>query len=225
MTLLSDGRLRPGRRSWFPAAFLAALAAVACLHDSGRPCGAGYIETAEGFCACPAGFAPVAGTARCAPCGANEIVVAAACVCAPGFARASAGAPCEVEGLGAACDTAGAPCPSQTFPTCHAVQGTAGYCTVTGCAAAQGCAGGFTCDESVAPSYCKRPPVGQGRPCASSADCAGTEATYCESFQLKQCLVEGCAPQGDDCSAGHTCCDLSRLGLAKTLCLPVSACP
>src|SRR5262245_6651777 len=53
---------------------------------------------------------------------------------------------------------------------------------------------------------CGRVPTGQGMACQVSADCAGTEATYCEAVQLKQCLVEGCDTAANDCSSGYLCC-------------------
>jgi hypothetical protein len=102
---------------------------------------------------------------------------------------------------------------------------TPGYCTSAGCAATAECPTGYTCRKRGAPSHCARPPVGQGRPCTTAAECAGTEATYCESNTLKQCLVEGCSAAQNDCASGYTCCDLAKLGLAKTLCLPTAACP
>lgn len=61
-------------------------------------------------------------------------------------------------------------------------------------------------------------PSGQGMSCtAGGNECAGLEASYCESMLLGQCLVQGCSPGGADCSVGWTCCDIA---LAKTtLCL------
>lgn len=55
-------------------------------------------------------------------------------------------------------------------------------------------------------------PTGQGEPCDVSDDCAGQQATYCETFFIHQCLVEGCALEGAaPCSEGWLCCDFTDL--------------
>jgi hypothetical protein len=68
-------------------------------------------------------------------------------------------------------------------------------------------------------------PTGIGTPCSSHADCASFDATYCESFQSHQCLIEGCAVSPDDCPTDYECCDLSSFGLENTLCVPDGQCP
>lgn len=61
-------------------------------------------------------------------------------------------------------------------------------------------------------------PKGLGKPCSSSSDCAGTEATFCDLVVTRSCVVEGCSLAANDCFTGYACCDLSKYGLAKTIC-------
>lgn len=194
-----------------------------CSLQAHDPCGSDLVVDGEGHCVCPAGTVPAGQTSACVPCGANQVAAGGRCACAPGFARAGDG-PCTNAGLGAPCD-AERPCLDTAAGSCHVTAGAAGYCTRSGCAAADTCGAGFVCETRGSPSYCRRAPVGQGKTCATAADCAGGEATYCEFFSLKQCLVEGCVPAANDCFPGSTCCNLAALGLAKTLCLPGTQCP
>jgi hypothetical protein len=62
------------------------------------------------------------------------------------------------------------------------------------------------------------------KPCTSEADCAGTEATYCDIFVSRSCLVQGCSLDPDNCFEGWECCDLSAFGIPMPLCLPLGAC-
>lgn len=62
-------------------------------------------------------------------------------------------------------------------------------------------------------------PEGLGTPCTSNADCAGTEATFCDMLITGGCLVEGCALDGTDCAVGYECQDLSTFGAAGTVCV------
>ena len=66
-------------------------------------------------------------------------------------------------------------------------------------------------------------PTGEDMPCSSSADCAGFEATFCDTFVTGTCLVSGCTVVPDSCSAGKECCDLSSFGLPP-LCIAAGAC-
>jgi hypothetical protein len=61
-------------------------------------------------------------------------------------------------------------------------------------------------------------PMGLGEPCTSPADCAGTEAEFCDSFVTMSCLVMGCELGGSDCPPGYGCQDLSMLGAAEPVC-------
>jgi hypothetical protein len=67
-------------------------------------------------------------------------------------------------------------------------------------------------------------PSAIGKPCTSHADCAGTDATYCDTFKTMGCLVEGCNLANDDCPAAFECCDLSLFGIANPLCLHEGDC-
>jgi hypothetical protein len=69
-----------------------------------------------------------------------------------------------------------------------------------------------------------RPPTGVGEPCDSSEDCAGTDATYCETLVSQTCVVEGCSVEANDCFVGEECCDLTAFGM-PTLCVPEGRCP
>lgn len=74
-------------------------------------------------------------------------------------------------------------------------------------------------------------PMGLGDPCTSPADCAGTEAEFCDTFVTMSCLVMGCELGGSDCEPGYGCQDLSTLGAAAPVCaaavcdLAASDCP
>jgi hypothetical protein len=60
--------------------------------------------------------------------------------------------------------------------------------------------------------------------CETPDDCAGTEATFCDSFMTHSCQVQGCQVDPNDCFAGFECCDLSAFGLPEPLCIPTGAC-
>ncbi len=126
-------------------------------------------------------------------------------------------------GLGADCSV-DEPCQDSSYPHCQLVDGTSGYCTISDCTSTADCEGGYVCDLSASPSYCKRPPLGAGMPCTSNDDCAGTDATYCDIFVSMTCLVENCSLDPNDCFEGSECCDLSAFGIPQPLCLPTGAC-
>jgi hypothetical protein len=159
------------------------------------------------------------------PCGDNEVVSGGACVCVEGYTRPSAGEACVpvVAGLGDACDTTLAPC-AGTYSYCHVTESTSGYCTATGCTSTEECEQGYACERDTSPSYCRRPPIGLGAPCESNAECAGTEATLCDTRFTKTCMVQGCSLSPDDCFEGWSCCDLTALGVG-TVCVPEGECP
>jgi hypothetical protein len=62
-------------------------------------------------------------------------------------------------------------------------------------------------------------PEGLGEPCTTNADCAGTDATFCDTLITQSCLVEGCALGGSDCLPGYECQDLSMFGAAGNVCV------
>jgi len=130
--------------------------------------------------------------------------------------------------MGRACDALSGPCTDPKYAICHVTSGSTAYCT-SGCTTSADCQGGYACDATTGPaywpSYCKRPPVGAGQACQSSADCAGTEATYCDLVVTHQCLVQGCKRTPDDCFSGTQCCDLSVFGVAQPVCVSTGTCP
>jgi hypothetical protein len=126
-------------------------------------------------------------------------------------------------GLGTPCST-DAPCEDPAYDACEVGADGSGYCTTTGCTSSEDCTGGYACNLSETPSYCQRPPAGAGMSCASDADCAGTEATYCDAFMQHACLVQGCNVTVNDCFAGTECCDLSMYGVPEPICVPAGAC-
>jgi hypothetical protein len=160
----------------------------------------------------------------CVLCGENEVPGGPSCVCAPGFVRGTGGA-CEAApaGLGAPC-SATMPCTDATFTHCATSANGQGYCTTAGCTDSTQCTNGYACDLTAATPYCKRPPVGAGMSCTSNTDCAGTEATYCDTFVQHACLVEGCAVSPNNCFSGTECCDLSGFGIPMPICIPAGAC-
>jgi hypothetical protein len=62
-------------------------------------------------------------------------------------------------------------------------------------------------------------PEGLGRSCTANDDCAGTDATFCDTLITGGCLLEGCALGGSDCPAGYECQDLSMFGAAGNVCV------
>lgn len=209
------------------AALVGALGAISfagCVYDANDRCSANEVLDGK-KCVCVAGAAMT--DHGCVLCGEHEVPTAGECVCADGYMRSGANATCVPvpTALGAACDTTATPCSDPTYDFCQPIATTQGYCTTSGCASSADCVGGYACDTTASPAYCKRPPTGLGQACQSAADCASYEATYCEAVQTHECMVEGCTLSPDDCFEGYECCDLTALGLAKTLCVPVGGCP
>jgi len=206
------------------AALLAATVG-ACTFDPSDRCGPHQVIYGDNErCVCEEGAALT--PTGCVPCGEHEVPGANGCDCETGFTRAAAGAACESapEALGAACSAEQA-CTDATYGHCVLGADGSGYCTSVGCTSSSECSSGYACATSASPSFCQRAPRGQGKACSSPADCADTEATFCDSFQLHQCLVQGCSLTTNDCFDGWKCCDLSQFGPAEPLCLPEGACP
>lgn len=217
----------PGLVFWIRAAALAGLAAsasAACTLDPDDRCGPNQVSYGDNErCVCAPGFAYDPATTTCIACRENEISSPGGCVCKEGFVRSVLGF-CEEApmGLGVECD-ATTPCTDPAFSHCEPA-GDSGYCTNIGCTSSADCSGGYACDLGVTPSVCRRPPIGLSMPCSGPADCAGTEATYCDLFVSMSCLVEGCTVSPNDCFEGWDCCDLSTFGIPKPICVPAGAC-
>jgi hypothetical protein len=207
---------------------LTALATVtsACVYDADQRCGENQLLSSDGRqCTCVPGAVMTAH--GCTLCGANEVPGNGVCDCAAGYTRSTADGSCQEapSAMGLACDLSSAPCADSKYSTCHATSGSMGYCTSVGCTTSADCQGGYACDATATPAFCKRPPVGAGRACQSSTDCAGTEATYCDLMVTHQCLVQGCKRTPDDCFTGTVCCDLSMFGVAQPICVLPGTCP
>ena len=200
--------------------------AVACLYDADDRCGPNQKLGALGTCACADGL--VLQGQDCVPCGKHEEWEAGVCVCADGYTRSNeTGSACVLGGAGTACDATAddSGCKDSAFPLCRVPVSGPSYCSVT-CASDDDCPRGFVCDTESTPASCKSSPVGQGDHCESAEDCAGKEASYCESTISHACLVSGCSIDRPlSCSEGWICCDLQSLGFALTLCAPEGVCP
>jgi hypothetical protein len=142
------------------------------------------------------------------------------CACAPGFAREAAEMPCEpVMGsvIGEECSAEMA-C-SAPYPYCATLSDQS-FCTTQDCTVNADCPLGFNCHADGANKFCAEP-VGWGKSCQAPADCAGGEATFCESFVSHTCIVEKCATNPSVCPSGNVCCDLSSL-IGASLCVTES---
>lgn len=201
---------------------LMSLSLFACTYQSDDRCDENEVLYGDTRCVCAAGFVMTAH--GCAACGEHEVASATGCVCADGYTRPAAQSACQAKtgGQGDACD-AQTPCSDPAYGHCQS-GGAAGYCTSTGCATSADCTSGYACDTAASPSFCKRPPVGAGKSCSSAADCADTEATYCDTFVSHACLVQGCTVAPNNCFAGSQCCDLSGFGVPQPICIP-GMCP
>lgn len=175
------------------------LLASGCLVDSDEPCGDALVKNAAGACVCPKGQVPD-GTA-CVPCAEHERVSGGQCVCEVGFSRASATASCARVSQEPGCS--GSDCPAEGE-----------------CASSANCAAPLLCDR-YGTRKCVEPPAGLGQACASDADCADTDATYCEVYFSLTCVIQGCKEDGGRCPGDMQCCDISILD--RSLCVGIDA--
>jgi hypothetical protein len=193
--------------------------AAGCMYDASRPCGPNmhFDDTLEA-CMCDDHAAPVDG--GCQPCAADEVVVANACACPSGTSKDAANVCTTVPGLGDPCD-ATTPCDDATYSYCGMKDGaTAGSCT-NQCASNNDCIDSYTCATWLAQPYCMVFD-GLGKPCTTQDDCAGSDATFCDTYISHTCVVANCTLTGNECPRGLTCCDLSNYGI-ENLC--GQACP
>jgi hypothetical protein len=187
------------------------------------PCAENEVVTSTG-CGCAMGLARASASEACAPCAEHEVTSPNGCICEAGFSRAAAGEACaelESGGAGSACSS-DAECLNPSYPHCQLRSTGTGYCTNEGCADNAACAPGFTCVASASPSACLLPPEGAGRPCTGPADCAGTEALFCDTFVSQSCLVMDCSLDPDSCFPGMECCNVG-IGVPN-ICIPAGAC-
>jgi hypothetical protein len=211
-------------------AFSSLLGLSSCLYDASDRCDPKQTyDPNAGLCVCTGNT--IAGTEAdgspgCVACAEHEVSNNDTCSCEEGYERPTPDAPClsVPDALGLPCNT-DQECTDATYDTCHLQDDGSGYCTNVGCQQGE-CTGGYACDTVATPTYCARPPDGAGKPCGSDEDCAGTEATWCETFNTHVCYVEGCALDGNDCP-GKECCDLAiRSGglVTKTICVDFGTC-
>jgi hypothetical protein len=222
---LTDLRTQLRSRAPTLALLLLGLPMLSCVYDADAPCGDEF-KLKDGLCVCREGF--VLKDEGCVTCGRNEIARATGCECRAGTVRPGAGQACQAIpdspiGQGVSCSE-DSPCEEATFDHCRSEAEGVGYCTTTGCSSAGDCEGGYTCDLSLSPSLCRRPPVGAGQACASPDDCAGTDALWCDVVVSQTCLVQGCSLDPDNCFTGTECCDLSAFGVPEPLCLTEGTC-
>jgi len=176
------------------ACALASILLGGCLYDEAERCGPDR-ELQQGLCVCQQGLMEQGGE----------------CL-----------APPEVPaGLGDACDLITNPCAGAMYSHCQLTSSDQGYCTTSACESDADCQGGFYCEKDDGPSYCRRPPSGQGMACSSDADCEGMEASFCTVGNPNgvACAVRDCTETS--CSPDRSCMDLSAFvpGIPK-LCLP-----
>jgi hypothetical protein len=197
------------------ALLFAAVVTGGCLYDSGDRCGPAMVyDTSLDACVC-APNAIVTGLG-CTACADDEVIVAGKCGCASGYAKDASNVCEPVSGLGDACGSAG-DCSNPQYGYCapSTAGETAKTCTST-CGSDADCGAAYTCAVWEATPYCRQW-SGLGQSCTGSADCAGDDASYCDTYQTHSCIVQGCSLSSDDCPRGTTCCDFSSYGLG-TLC-------
>ena len=178
-------------RGWSLASALALLA-CGCVFDSDRDCGPNQVLQQDGLCRCAEGSSLLG----------NECVPQPVMPVIP-----------EV-GLGAACDELAKPCTDPLYPSCQTARNGDRYCTSTGCTSSTECPEGYFCNAGTSPSHCRRPYLGQGVRCETSAQCVGFDASGCATL-LRTCAVVNCTET--TCDPGYTCFDASILmaGLPK----------
>jgi hypothetical protein len=194
------------------ALLLVIAATSGCVYDANDRCGENmtYDTTLEA-CLCT-DHAVVSGLG-CKLCASDEVVIAGACGCARGSAK-NADSICErITGLGDSCESA-SDCTNPAFSYC--APGVAGSTCTSTCTDDTGCGDAYTCATWEPQPYC-REFVGLGASCTSSADCAGTDAMFCDTYQSHTCIVAGCSLDESECPRGTMCCDFSQYGLG-TLC-------
>lgn len=215
-------RVPPKRRRMARWAVLGLLA-PGCVLDSDDLCGPNQVIWGDDQrCVCAEGTAYT--PEGCVACGENEMASPAGCLCVAGFARPAADQACAPipAGIGQTCTT-DTDCLNPDFARCQVDGANPGYCTSTGCGSRADCPSGYFCNTGASPTYC-RPPEGAGRPCTGPADCAGTDAIFCDTFVSQTCLVQDCNLAPDDCIAGSECCDLTNFGIPLNLCIAAGAC-
>jgi hypothetical protein len=217
-------RPKPRRRSMRRAVWVVlGVLGPACTFDPDDRCGPNQVAwITDERCVCAEGTAYT--EAGCVPCGEHEVATQAGCACETGYGRPTPTDSCSPlpEGIGLECST-DAQCVDPAYPHCQASVGGTGYCTTQNCSEGAACNGGYSCNAVGSPTFCQRPPVAAGRPCATDADCAGTDALFCDTVVSFTCLVRDCLTSAEGCFPGFECCDLTSFGI-PAVCLAVGLC-
>jgi hypothetical protein len=203
-------------------AVLVSAALSGCIVDDNR-CDANQVELKGDavICACAPGAVPDPNGPGCVKCGEHEEPVGEMCQCVMGFHKPTPDEPCEETTggvLGAACSAA-EPC-AEPYPYC-ASSGGESFCTTQGCGGNDECEAGWRCNTPGTSGFCAQP-AGLGKACQNPGDCAGTDATFCESFVTRTCIIEKCLDDPDVCPSGNVCCDMTAL-VGSSLCTPSTA--
>lgn len=192
---------------------LISLFGMACIVDEGDgACGKNQKRVSREafyYCDCEAGFILQGST--CVACGVNETSEEGRCICKAGFARSSAEHECTQSSFGAAC-TADVECAGSSL-TCLVEGGGAGFCT-NACTSSGDCQPGYLCGAKDGRKLCSKVPLGYSDSCNTSSECT-RDATFCESFQSKSCLVT--CDSSKPCPGDWACCDISLLGAVVCL--------
>lgn len=180
------------------------------------PCNGDHEVPGVSGCLCAAGYGRSPATGICTACAADEIAGPNGCECKAGYGHATAAAVCTeiVSGQGALCN-AQKPCADPVYSYCDVKAGT-GTCAAPPTDAGSG---GATAPKTTTSNI--------GTTCTSDADCAGGDATYCDTFQNNnKCLIKDCNLAQDNCPTGYACCNLPALApIFPVLCVAQGACP
>jgi hypothetical protein len=226
----SVGRRRVAMQTLL-AASLSALCAMSCIMDDDR-CGKHQVQDPDSdrvTCVCEPGYIISPRAYGCEACGEHEEVLNGKCECEPGYARRAPTSACEPQTgslLGSECSD-DQPCFDPNPYCANTADGS--FCTTRGCEVNDDCPAQWRCAESESGKFCTKPPRGFLMHCESHADCADTEARFCETFREHVCIVSGCAAHPAVCPSQMVCCDLSAL-IGDSVCvasatLENGACP
>lgn len=179
--------LASARCSWLQVLYccFALLLCGACLYDADDRCGDDRRLDGD-VCVCKAGSAERDGVCQAV---------------LPDAGAGASGADCERD----------EDCAAGEGSVCKRTASGSGYCTRSGCANDKDCPPSYFCVTDAAPSFCSRPPTGQGESCSSSADCSAYDATFCGVGDPRgaTCWVPDCTEHS--CEPGYMCFDLSQL--------------
>ncbi|MCE9573824.1 MAG: hypothetical protein K8W52_11780 [Deltaproteobacteria bacterium] len=146
----------------------------------------------------------------CQACAEDEVVSDNQCVCPAGEVKNDVGVCARVPGLGDPCDPSGNTCTDAVYNYCAATSATTGTCT-NRCTSDTDCGTTGTCADWEAEPYC-RTFSGVGKSCTQQSDCAGLDASSCDTVLSHTCIVAGCTVTGNECPRNQICCDYTSYG-------------